>query len=307
MIEKQLKLHAYCIITILFFSTIEVVGKLIGKGISPYAITAWRFLIGGFIMLPFAIREMRVNRVQIGAKGYLGFAIAGILNVCISMLCLQFSIFYGKANLAALIVSSNPLFVTIFAATLIKERISRLQIIGIGIGLSGLLLILLGENEAIMNSSNLAMAVVFGLIASTTFAFSTVYSKKLIMQFGNLVTLCFAFFFGSATLFGYSVLTHQPLIFTPNLRNIVLLLYLGIFVSGIAYIMYFKAIKIIGAAKASIYFFLKPAIACTLAWLIQGETLKAGQIVGIILIMMSLSRAYIMKLFIKAPTLRESL
>ncbi len=246
-------------------------------------------------MLPFVIKEMRKTKDTLRLKDFAGFAIAGILNVCISMLCLQFSIFYGKANLAALIVSSNPLFVTIFAATLIKEKITRLQIIGIGIGLTGLLLIVLGEREALSSSTNLVISVIFGLIAAITFALSTVYSKKLIMQHGNLVTLCFAFFFGSATLFLYSVLTHQTLSFGLSFQNIALLLYLGIFVSGIAYILYFTAIKEIGAAQASIYFFLKPAIACTLAWLIQNETLKSIQIIGIIFIMLSLSREYIFK------------
>jgi drug/metabolite transporter (DMT)-like permease len=283
------------------------VGKLIGPGISPYAITAWRFLIGGFIMLPFAIRDIRKRKDSIRAGDFVGFALAGILNVCISMLCLQFSIYYGKANLAALIVSSNPLFVTIFAASLIKEKISRLQVVGIGIGLSGLLLILLGESGAMRNSVSLSLSVLFGLIAATTFALSTVYSKKLIQQHGNLITLCFSFFFGSACLFLYALLTHQTLSFSPSFSNIGLLLYLGIFVSGIAYILYFNAIQVIGTARASIYFFLKPAIACSLAWLIRHETLQRIQIAGIILIMLSLSRGYFLKLFIKSPVLQEQL
>jgi drug/metabolite transporter (DMT)-like permease len=302
--ENNLKLHIFCVITILFFSTIEVVGKLIGNGISPYAITAWRFSIGGFIMLPFALNEIKKNKTRIKAQDYLGFALVGILNVCISMLFLQFSIFYGKANLAALIVSSNPLFVTIFAAALISETITKLQIIELGIGLTGLILIILGESEAIRTSANLGMAIIFGLIASTTFALSTVYSKKLVLQHGNMITLCSAFFIGSATLLIYSVLTHKSLFFQPTIKNIGLLLYLGIFVSGIAYILYFSAMKVIGAAQASIYFFLKPAFACTLAWLIHNEALKNAQIIGIILIMLSLSRKYFANLIFGTPKLK---
>lgn len=306
MTDNFLKPNIYCVLTILFFSTIEVVGKLIGTAISPYAITAWRFLIGGFVILPFALKEIREKKAIIRFKDYVGFAVAGILNVCISMLCLQLSIFHGKANLAALIISSNPLFVTIFAATLIKERVSRLQVIAIGIGLTGLLLIIFGESEAIRSSTNFELAVLFGVIASLTFALSTVYSKKLILKHGNLTTLCFAFFFGSASLFIYSISTHQTLLFVPTFKLVMLLLYLGVFVSGIAYILYFNAIRIIGAAQASIFFFLKPAFACTLAWLIRHETLKSVQIAGIVLIMLSLSRDYIARLFYKAPVMQEN-
>jgi len=257
-------------------------------------------------MLPFALREVRKRKSRIKAQDYLGFALVGVLNVCISMLFLQFSIFYGKANLAALIVSSNPLFVTIFAAALISETITKLQIIELAIGLTGLILIILGESEAILSSANLGMAIIFGLIASTTFALSTVYSKKLVVQLGNMITLCSAFFMGSATLLIFSLLTHKALFFTPTLKNIGLMLYLGIFVSGIAYILYFNAMKVIGAARASMYFFLKPAFACTLAWLIHNEMLESVQLVGIVLIMLSLSRKYFASLIFGTPELKAA-
>jgi len=294
--DKKIILSIYCIITIFFFSTIEVVGKLVGSGISPYAITAWRFLIGGLLIFPLALKEISQRKYKLKALNYFEFFLAGILIVCISMLLLQLSIFYGKAVLSAAIVSTNTIFVTVLAVVFLKEKITFLHVVGLIIGLIGLFLIIYGEKEVLRQSHNLVLGVVFGLGAAITFAVYTVFSKRLIQLYGNMTTLCFAFIFGACALFVYSLLMNKSITFVPDFKNLSLLMYLSFFVTGLAYILYFTAVKELGAAKASLYFFLKPAIAAILAWLIHSEQLKLIQIMGIILIMLSLSRQTILNL-----------
>ena len=92
---------------------------------------------------------------------------------------------------------------------------------------------------------------------------------------------------------------NKSLTFELSIKNMFLLLYLSLFVTGLAYILYFTAVKELGAAKASLYFFLKPALAAILAWLIHSEQLKIIQILGIALIMLSLSRNSILSLLNK--------
>ena len=295
MMGSKITTHLCCIIAIFFFSTIEVVGKSIGAEISPYGITAWRFLIGGLLILPLAVKENRQLKITLTRKDYLKFALAGFLNVCISMLFLQLSIFYGKAVLSAVIVSTNTLFVALFAFLFLRERISRLHIVGLGLGLLGLFFIIYGERVLLMQSRNLVLGVAFGVAAALTFALYTVYSKQLVLRFGNLTTLCLAFIFGAILLFTYSAATGKAILFAPTMKNITLILYLSAFVTGLAYILYFAAIKQIGAAKASLYFFLKPAVAAILAWLIHKETVNLMQFAGIVIIMLSLSREAVVR------------
>ena len=118
----KLTSHLYCLLTICLWSTIELAGKLIGEGINPFAITAWRFLIGGLVLAPFAIRQYKRGKTPIKVSSILQLGGLGILNVVCSMLLLQLAIYYGKASLAALIISMNPLFVSLFAALIIKEK-----------------------------------------------------------------------------------------------------------------------------------------------------------------------------------------
>ena len=67
--------------------------------------------------------------------------------------------------------------------------------------------------------------------------------------------------------------------------NIPIVLYVGIFVTGIGYFCYFKAIELSDAATGSFAFFLKPAIAPVLAAIILKETILWNTITGIGLIL----------------------
>jgi len=291
-------LHFYCILSIFFFSTIEVVGKLIDSEVTPYAITAWRFFIGGIILLPLALREIIRSKKYLVIRDYINIILAGVLNVSISMLLLQLSVYYGKASLSAVIVSTNPLFVTILAFFFIKEKINKFHLIGIAIGLIGLLCILYGEKSILSKSLSLKFGVLFGFAAAITFAVYTVYSKNLITKYGNMPTLSIAFIGGAISLFIYSALIGKSLAIQPNMLNLLSLLYLSVFVTGIAYIIYFYAVNKIGAANAAQYFFLKPPIAATLAWFMHNEQIRLIQLIGIVLIMFSLCRNSILKLII---------
>jgi len=295
--KDNLKAYIYSMIAITLFSTIEIVGKLIGNTMTPYAITAWRFIIGGLFIMPFAWYECKQDNIKLSFKIIIRIYIAGIINVCISMLFLQLAIYYGKAGLSAIIVSMNPLFVLLLAWVFLKDKISNTQIFGVLMGLTGLLLIIYGDLVSISSSRNLGIGILFGILAAVTFAIYTVYSKQLISNHGHLTTLSLSFLSGGVTLLMFSMLSGESVSIHMSAKTILLLFYLSAGVTGLAYILYFKSISIIGATNASISFFIKPALASILAWSLNNEYLKMIQIIGIAIIMVSLSRDLIKNLF----------
>ncbi|MCK9177579.1 MAG: DMT family transporter [Candidatus Cloacimonetes bacterium] len=276
----------------------ELAGKFLGEGISPFAITAWRFLIGGACIAPFAVRAWTQNKIKIAVSSILKLGLLGILNVVISMLLLQWAIYYGKASLVAVIVSMNPLFVSLFALLLLKEKLNRFQVYSLFIGLIGLIIIILGEKELLQqNFINLPLGIVFAVLAGITFALYTVLTKWAVSQYGNLITNSVSFLFGGIVLSAINLIIGKSMSFVPSWHNIWLILYLGVIVTGLAYLLYFEGMKQLSAAKASFYFFLKPALATLLAYFFLGEQLSALQIGGIVLIMLALSRRFWFSLY----------
>ena len=99
-------------VTVLMFSTLEVVTGAIKNLINPLQLTFFRFFIGGVVMLPLVIKK----REKVQGKDLLFFLALGILNIFISAGSLQYAITMGKASTAAILISSNPIFVMLFSS-----------------------------------------------------------------------------------------------------------------------------------------------------------------------------------------------
>ncbi len=281
--------YLYCFFAIFFFSTMEVVTKKVGGHISPFTITAYRFLIGAFVLMPFAIVQARRDKLKIDKKALKKMGFSGMLNVTVSMLFLQLSIHYGKAALSAILISTNSVFVAIFAFFILKERLSKLQIMGILAGLIGIGLIISGEIEAFKGSENLILGTIFAIAGAITFGLYTVISKKYIRTYGNFVFNTVSFTWGAIVLLALAFFMKQDLIVEMTRANITLLAYLGIFVTGLGYFLFFEGLKKIPTAIGSSMFFLKPVIASVLAYVFLKETLATIQIIGIIVVIMGVN------------------
>lgn len=289
MVQKS---YLYCFITIVFFSTLEVVGKIIGGTISPIGVTAFRFFVGGIVLLPFAIRALRRHPVKLSLLDMLKIALAGSLNVAVAMLLLQFSIFYGKASLSAIVISGNPIFVALFGWMILQERLNKLQTIGAFVGLIGLSCVIIAEPSLLAGSRNLMLGAGLAVAAALSFGLYTVLSKKYVLTYGIFVFNSFSFISGASILLLIATIFRFPLVHSLSITNVAAVLYLGIFVTGLAYYLFFEGLKNIPTALGSMFFYLKPFIASILAVIFLHEHIFPLQIVGVFIVIagMNLNR-----------------
>ena len=59
------KSFLYILIAVAAFTTLEPVSKLIANDVHPISMTCIRFLIGGVILLPFAIYQKKKNSISL--------------------------------------------------------------------------------------------------------------------------------------------------------------------------------------------------------------------------------------------------
>lgn len=282
----MIKSYLFCLVAIFFFSTIEVVTKVFDQGISPLVVTFIRFLIGALIIFPFAFERSKKKGLKLGIKDYLLIGYPGILNITIAMFSLQLAVYFGKASLSGILISSNPIFVAIFASLILKEHLTFNKFIGISLGIMGIILVIGAELYA--DSLNLVLGIIFGCIASVSFGLYTVLSKKYVKRYGNLTFNCYSFLIGSLTLMTVGLITGIEFKLSFSTTNILVLLYLGIFVSGMAYLFFFQGIRNIPAANGSIFFLLKPVIVVILSYIFLEETIGIFQVIGVIFVIISI-------------------
>jgi drug/metabolite transporter (DMT)-like permease len=75
-----------------------------------------------------------------------------------------------------------------------------------------------------------------------------------------------------------------PLFYIPQ-GTFLKILYLGVFLSGVAYITYIEALKILTASKGAMVFFLKPVISSILAVIFLGESLSFKTAAGMLIVL----------------------
>jgi drug/metabolite transporter (DMT)-like permease len=266
-------------ITILIFSTLEVVTSTLKGIINPLQLTFIRFFIGGFVLLPFAI----VKKEKLQLKDWLFFLGLGVLNIFISMGALQLSISFGKASTAAILISSNPIFVMLFSTIILKEKATLDKIACITFGMAGISLIIYKGSTGGDTAASLILAV----LASLTFGLYTVLGKLKSEGVSSITMISVSSILGS--LFYIPVLLYYkiPLFYIPE-EAILKVLYLGTFLSGIAYITYMEALKVLTASKGAMVFFLKPVIASTLAVIFLNEVLSIKTIIGMLLVLVGI-------------------
>ena len=255
----------YTLVTALMFVTLEPISKLIAGDVSPYAITFWRFLIGALMLLPPAMLKVKKEGLKVTGKDILLFSLLGVLLICVSMLSLQIAVKIADApSLIAIIFSSNSIFTIAFACLLLKEKLTWNKVLALVFGVAGVAFC--ADFSSGTNLSSVALA----LLAALSFSLYTALSKKYTKKFSGLIQSGYAFFIGAIVLLVVLLIIGEDILPAFDVKSISIMLYLGIFITGIGYLAYFKAMEHGGTMMASLAFFIKPILTPFVTWLING-------------------------------------
>ena len=282
------KMGTICIIlTAIAFGTMEISLKIAGTAFTPFQLTFLRFLVGGLLLLPLAFRDIKKRHTKIrgGDWGYL--AVLGLVNICFSMILFQIGVNMANAGLAAIVFSSNPIFVMIFSYFILHEAFTRKKAITLVLSIVGLIIV--ANPMAIIRSGNIGLLV--SLAAAVSFALYTTIGKLRIGKLGGNVENAFSFLIGCAFLLVILLIHGDPILGGIDSHTIWPLLYCSLVVTGFGYLCFMKAIELTGPSNASFAFFIKPVVALILSAIILSEPITANAVIGLVLILLGCTMA----------------
>ena len=253
------------------FAAMEPASKLLSGQIHPLSLTFLRFFIGSLMLLPLAAYTVKRRKISLNRRDVLGLAVRGILCVCVSMGLLQAAVF--KANSAALIAvifCTNSVMTVLFAALLLGEGLTRLRMLALALCMAG---VAAGGGGAVGEHVGAAILALLSAVAMSLF---TVLGKKQLNRIPTCVQIGVSFSIGTLVLGVALAFAGIPLFLqTFHVNSAGIALFLGIVVTGLGYLAYFKAMEETGAFMASLVFFIKPILAPVMSLLILGEA-KGG-------------------------------
>ncbi len=287
--------YLYIVLSALIFSFVEVALKSASGFFLPMQITTLRFLIGGTVLLPVALRIMRARGASFTRADAGFFAALGFLFVCIAMSFYQLAVVFAPAAVVAVLFSCNPVFITILAGLLLREPIRKNHVLALCLEAIGVLLIV---NPAHTRLDGRGVA--FALLSAALFALYSVFGKKRANRFGGIAITSFCSLFGGAELLvllligntgagaalftrlGLTLYARVPIVSNLTAAALPWLLYLGAVNTGLGFVFHMLAMEKTDAQTASLVFFLKPMLAPIFALLFLHEELRANMQLGIV-------------------------
>ncbi len=272
-------------ITVVLWSTIEVLSKLIQADLPPLTIGFLRFFIGGAALLPLAlIYGRRVDLKKVSAKDWVLFGLLTFLGISLAFSLFHTALYWLEASAAATIISTVPLFTAPLSVLLLRERFGPLAWIGLLLGGGGIFLVYISESHNWKALVGTALMVVMVLC----FSIYSILMKDLNRKMDPRFTTPLSLFIGSLFMVPFLVLDGSPLFRPMTAASWSYLFLLSVVAVGIAYLIYFVGLSRVSASKGNSLMYIKPFMAGILAVIFLGEWPSAVRISSIIIVTLAL-------------------
>lgn len=282
---KKVKLRTMYLIIIIqqiIASFTHIIAKDVTAHVPPPVILFFRSFTAALFFFIWVL--FRKGFVKIDKRDYFTFLILSFLNIPLNQFLFLVSIKLTTAPNIALAYAVTPIFVFIIAHFFLNEKITLGKSIGIIIAVIGTIVLLL--EHGFNFSSDVFFGNILGGLASLAWALYTVIGKDISRKYGAVfsssVTMQIGFLMYTIIFF---FLPYKINVNEISVIDWLEILYLGIFSSGIAYVLWFMALKKIDASKISVFNNLQPLLTALLALIFLNQIITFYFIFGGIFIL----------------------
>jgi drug/metabolite transporter (DMT)-like permease len=206
--------------------------------------------------------------------------VLSFLNFILSNGLSTWGVKYISAGLGSIMGATFPLWLVVIGLFTSKEKLPKKALIGLLLGFGGVCVIFYDHLDDFFNA-DFRFGITLSLIATWTWAFATLYTKKQAAHFNPYFSLGLQMLISGVCLFTFTNLsgTAVPLTEIPW-QSWTAIAYLVIFGSLIAFICYLYALQNLPTEQASIYAYINPMVAVLCGWIIFHEKISIFITIG---------------------------
>ena len=185
---------------------------------------------------------------------------------------------------SSIILSTNPIFAFVFAALILKERITFLKGTGLAIGLSGVLLLILQNGTPDISSSTF-IGDTYTLVNTISWAFYTVIIKRMLERYHPITVMKWTFLFGMLINLplGYNQLSTMDWS-AISLNAWLAIGFVVVFATYLGYLLITFGLRKLSPTVVSTYTYTQPIIAAYLASLMGHDHITFVMVISALLI-----------------------
>jgi drug/metabolite transporter (DMT)-like permease len=249
--------------------------------IPPFTMAATRFLTAGLALFAWSILREGRGFAWPSGREWRDMFVVGALLLGGGMGLVAWGEQTVPSGIAALLIAMMPVWVAVLGRVFLGERLPRLAVAGIAVGLAGVAILVGGPDPA----GGLDPAGVLALIISPLcWSAGSLYAAHRVPQSSRpLVATAMQMLCGSAVLAVVAIATGEPgrlRIDMISTSSLVALVYLTVVGSLLAFSTYVWLLRVAPLPLIATYAYVNPVVAVVLGAVVLGETLTPTKLVA---------------------------
>ena len=262
------------------FASNMLVARATAEFIPPVALAVGRWTLAALILLPFVGKALWSSRDAI-RREFGDLLILGALGMGVCGAVLYLASAATSATNMGLVASATPVVTVVVARLFYRETMTLAQIAGVGVSLSGVLVIIAKGSADLLLGLRFAAGDLYTLIAVVSWSVYSTMLQHRPTALGAASRFAATIVLGTLSLLPFlaieAALGRQP---SFDMSTLAVMLFLAVVPGLGAYQAYGLIQSRLGANRTSLILYLVPIYNAVLAWLLLGERLHAYHWVG---------------------------
>ncbi|RSL33018.1 DMT family transporter [Salibacterium salarium] len=279
-----MKAYLFLLITAVIFSGNIIVGKAINE-LPPYTIAFFRVLIALIVVLPIGWGQVKRYQTTL-KKEWKAILALGLTGVAFFNSFIYASLQFTSSTNVAIMEASIPVFTILFSLLFLGEKLRGMQWLGVILSMGGAIWVITEGSWELISNLAFNQGDVIMLAAVATWVAYSILVKFHMMKFPIYGSLVIMLVIANIVLLPIAAVEWGiygfPDIFQSN--HVFGLLYLGVFPSLIALVLWNKGVEAVGPSQASVFLNLLPVFVIAGSLLFLGEEISVVQMLGAIVV-----------------------
>lgn len=258
-----------------------VFGRAVANELSPFTFAFLRWVVALLIFLPITWPLLKRDWKKI--KTYLPIVfLMALTGVAAFNTIVYIGLHYTTAINASLVNSTTPILIYILSFFFLKEHLTKMQIFGTTISLTGVLLIISKGSVTSLIQLSFNYGDLIILAAALSWSIYSLLLKRYANELPTQSTFLINIVIGTIMLIPFFIyeLINPSINIIWSFTSIAAIFYTGIFASIVSFVCWNIGVVRMGANRAGIYLNLIPVFATLFAVLFIGESLLLFQLIG---------------------------
>ena len=258
--------------------------QMSAAGLSSLQITFIRNIIAAAVMaLIICVKDKTLLKVQ--CKDPWMFFGTGICSVAFFNICYFKTIEMTSLSVASILLYTAPAMVVVLGAIIFKEKLNRKKLVALFCAFAGCVFTtgILGSRLSISKAG-----ILVGLGSGLGYALYSIFGTFAVKKYDTFTITFYTFFIAAIGLLPFSKCSSVVSVFQIQPKVIIIGILLAVISTVTPFLFYTKGLRTMEAGKASIIAFTEPMVATICGIIVFREQITISNIVGIILIFVSL-------------------